>query len=155
MATSLLDLPRVEEADYIDDIDLDELGTTEIDGQKYGRVLAYTCSIFCHGDSPQSIEVTLGRKFSSFTATSAVLDTASGDHRLTVTLDGAESVVFDFAPGRPAEVDLDVTGHSRMRIDLYSPGEIVSPLQCGASTAGGVGCGTMPGAALADPLLLP
>lgn len=154
LATSLMDLPTVDQ-DTNRDIDLEQLGTTLIDGETYGRVLAYECSLFCNGESPQVVEVTLGGQFKRFTATAAVLDTSSGTYRVDVKA-GAHSVkTYSASPGAPASIDLDVTGVSRLRVELYAPGELKSPLQAGADSAVGDNGGGLPGLGLADPLLTP
>ncbi|WFE40830.1 hypothetical protein [Micromonospora sp. WMMD998] len=154
MATSLLDLPAVDE-DTSSSIDLDDPGTLEIDGTTYGRALVYQCSLYCDGPSPQVREVTLGRKFSRFTATAAVLDTSTGRHRIDITLDGHPPKTFAVAPGSPASINVSVAGVSRLRIQLYAPGKLKSPLQAGADAAGGNNGGGLPGIALGDPTLLP
>lgn len=154
MAASLLDLPTVAE-DTNDAADLDEEESTEVDGVMYARLLTYSCSLFCGGDSPQTREVALGRKFDSFEADFAVLDTATGRHRLDITLDGKRPKTYYAEPGEPAEIRVVVTGVSRMRIQFFSPGPLKSPLQAGADSAVGENGGGMPGSALADPLLLP
>jgi hypothetical protein len=154
MASSLLDLPSVSD-DTNSSIDLDDSGTIEIDGATYGRALIYECSLYCDGSSPQMREVTLGRKYARFTATAAVLDTSTGSYRIDVTLDGHPPKTFTTTPGKPARIDLSVAGISRMRIQMYAPGKLKSPLQAGVDAAGGGNGGGLPGIGLGDPLLLP
>jgi len=153
-ATSLLDLPVVAE-DTNDSIDLDALESTEVDGTTYGQLLAYQCSLYCDGGSPQVREVTLGRKFATFEATFAVLDTATGRHRLDITLDSRRPKSYFAEPGKPASVVVSVNDVSRMRLQLYSPGPLKSPLAAGADAAVGGNGGGLPGAALCDPIVLP
>ncbi|MGZ0153529.1 hypothetical protein ACXJJ3_41130 [Kribbella sp. WER1] len=153
-ATSLLALPRVAE-DTNDDIDLDDAGTTQIDGTTYGQALVYQCSDFCNGSSPQVREVTLGRKFKRFTATAVVLDSSNGSHRVDITLDGQAPRVYTVRPGHPEPIKLDVTGISRLRVQLYAPGPLKNPIQAGADSAAGRNGGGLPGVALGDPMLLP
>lgn len=154
MATSLLDLPAVQQ-DTNSTIDLDFSGTTEINGRSYGRVLTYKCSLYCDGTSPQVLEVTLGRKFSTFTATYAVLDVASGKYRLDITTDASAPQTFYAEPGLPAAINIDVNGVSRMRVQMYASGELLSPIEAGVEIAGGNSGGGLPGVGLADPTLLP
>jgi hypothetical protein len=42
-----------------------------------------------------------------------------------------------------------------MRIRLYAPGKLKSPLQAGVDVAGGNNGGGLPGIGLGDPILLP
>lgn len=154
MATSLLDLPQVGQAVNAR-IDLSEFDAMEINGESFGRVLAYTCSTYCDGESPQVIEVTLGRKYTYFTAKAAVLDTSNGDYRIDVMLDGASPLTFAASPGIEAEIKLVVSGVSRLKIAMFASDEIMNPLLCGANTAVGKSCGELPGVALGDPMLTP
>ena len=154
MATSLLDLPEVEQ-DSNDTTDLDIEGTIEINGKTYGRALVYECSLFCNGSSPQTRLVTLADRFSRLTADAAVLDTKDGDYRIDITLDSSAPVTYNVRPGKTTSIDLDVTGVSRMRIQMYAPGPLKNPLQAGADSAVGENGGGLPGVALGDPVLLP
>lgn len=154
MATSLMDLPIVE-SNTNSSIDLDAVGTIEIDGGTYGRALVYSCAYFCNGTSPQTQEVTLSRKFTLFTTTAAVLDTHSGEYRIDFTLDALPPRSFTTSPGNPTPIEIDVSDVSRMRIEMFSAGELKSPIQAGADTAIGENGGGLPGVALGDPLFLP
>ena len=154
MATSILDLPKVEE-DINTDIDLKPLDTTEINGTSYGRVLAHNCNLFCNGSSPQVLEVVLGGKYRTFTATAAVLDTSSGTYRIDVTMDSAPPVTFTTSPGKPTPMHLSVAGVSRLRIQMYSSGQLKSAVQAGADSAVGDNGGGLPGVGLGDPVVLP
>jgi len=154
MATSLLDLPAVE-VDTNRSIDLESASPIDIDGVSYGRALVYSCSLYCDGSSPQVREVTLGKRYTRFNATAAVLDTSSGRHRIDITLDGKPPQTFVTEPGKPIKINLDVTRVSRLRIELYAPGKLKSALQAGADAAVGENGGGLPGLGLADPLLLP
>lgn len=154
VATSLLNLPLVDYPVRAQ-IDLKTYGPVDIDGRTYDWVLVYECNTFCHGDSPQVVEATLGRKFTSFTATTAVLDTARGEYQIDVILDEAPAVTYVTSPGQPADIDLDVTDVSRLRLEMYSPAALIDPVQCGANTASGVGCGELPGLAVGDPMVIP
>lgn len=153
-ATSLLKLPAVNE-DTNDDIDLREEGTIDVDGATYGRALLYRCSLYCNGSSPQIREVTLGRRFQRFTTTAAVLDTSTGRHRIDITLDSQAPKTFTVSPGHSRKIALNVSGISRMRIELYAPGELKSPIQAGADSTVGRNGGGLPGVGLGDPMLLP
>lgn len=154
MATSLLDLPLVEQ-DSNHSIDLENLDTTSIDGTTYGRALAYSCSLFCNGRSPQVFEVVLGKNFKIFSATAAVLDTSSGTYRIDISLDQKPPAKFVTSPGKPTPIRIDVGGISRMRIQIYAPGPLKSPVQAGVDTTGGENGGGLPGIGLADPVLQP
>jgi hypothetical protein len=154
MATSLLDLPAVE-VDTNRSIDLEPASPIDIDGVSYGRALVYSCSLYCDGSSPQVREVTLGRRYTRFNATAAVLDTSSGRHRIDITLDGKSPRTFITEPGKSVKISLDVSRVSRMRIELYAPGELKNPLQAGADAAVGENGGGLPGVGLADPVLQP
>lgn len=154
MATSLLDLPAVE-VDTNRSIDLDAISPIDIDGVHYGRALVYSCSMYCDGSSPQVREVALGRRYTRFNAMAAVLDTSSGRHRIDITLDGKPPRTFVTEPGERVKISLDVSRVSRMRIELYAPGELKNPLQAGADAAVGENGGGLPGIGLADPVLLP
>ena len=154
MATSLLDLNYVEE-DTNRDIDLDEEDSISIGGSTYGRVLTYSCSLYCNGDSPQTRTFVLGGQYSTFTADLAVLDSAAGTYRVDITLDSSSPQTFTVEAGVPAKLSLPVGGVQRMRIQMYAPGELKSPVQAGADTTQGENGGGLPGIGLADPLLLP
>ncbi|MFF0234408.1 hypothetical protein [Micromonospora sp. NPDC005254] len=154
MATSLLDLPAVDE-DTNSSIDLDEPGTVEINGTTYGHALIYQCSLYCDGSSPQVREVTLGKKFSRFRTTAAVLDTSTGKYRIDITLDRHPPKTYTITPGNPASINISVAGISRLRIQLYAPGKLKSPLQAGVDVAGGNNGGGLSGIGLGDPILLP
>lgn len=154
MSTSILDLTAVEQ-DVNDSIDLSELETTQIDGASYGRVLAYECSLYCDGTSPQVLEVALGRQFSVFSAKAVVFDSSTGEYRVDVTRDSLKPETYEISPGNPALIGLDVTGISRLRIEMFGSGELKSPLQAGADSAVGDNGGGLPGVALGDPTVLP
>lgn len=153
-ATSLLKLTAVAE-DTNDDIDLKEEGTIDIDGRTYGRALVYRCSLFCNGSSPQTREVTLGRRYQRFVTTLAVLDTSTGRHRVDITLDTRLPKTYTVTPGHARKIILDVTGVSRMRIELYAPSPLKNPIQAGADSTVGRNGGGLPGVGLGDPMLLP
>lgn len=154
MATSLLDLPAVDQH-VTKSIDLEQLDTVLIDGTSYGQALAYSCSLFCNGTSPQILEVSLGRQFKKFTATAVVLDTSSGTYRIDITLDGQPPMSFATSPGSFTAIEVNVENVSRMRIQMYAAESLKGPLQAGSDTAAGENGGGLPGVALADPLLLP
>ncbi|WP_299169686.1 hypothetical protein [uncultured Arthrobacter sp.] len=153
-ATSILDLP-VTDQETNSLIDLEETDASSINGTAYARTLRYECNLYCNGSSPQVFEVTLGKKFSTFTTSLGVLDTKNGEHRIDISLDQGDPVIYTANPGPPTEITLDVKEVSRMTIRLYAPNELKSPLQAGVDSTIGENGGDLPGVALADPVVLP
>lgn len=151
----LSDLPQVDNSDGSNSsIDLRFEGLT-VNGNDYANSLTYRCSLFCNGTSPQTWEVSLGKKYSLFTARAAVADTAGGEKTTTkfeVDVDG-EAHSYTARVGRSVPIKLDVRGALRLRIRIFAPTDLKSPIQAGADAAAGKGS-QMPNAGLTTPQLL-
>ncbi|MFI7679386.1 NPCBM/NEW2 domain-containing protein [Actinophytocola sp. NPDC049390] len=149
--TLLSELTRVEGSN---DIDLDFTDVT-IQGDTYENSLHYHCSLYCNGDSPATFEVDLGGKYSMFTAFAGI--TASGADaptKIEIDVDGVLAKTYEVRVGQPAEVEVPVAGAQRLRISMYAPAPLPSPIQAGADAAGGVSH-VFPDVALGKPTLLP
>lgn len=151
----LSDLPPVDNSDGANSsIDLRFEGLT-VNGTDYANSLTYRCNLFCNGTSPQTWEVSLGRRYTQFVARAAVADTAGGEKTTTkieVDVDG-EAHFYTARVGKSVPIKLDVRGALRLRIRIFAPTDLKSPIQAGADAAAGKGS-QMPNAGLTTPQLL-
>ncbi|WP_328997930.1 NPCBM/NEW2 domain-containing protein [Kribbella sp. NBC_00709] len=151
----LSDLPQVDNSDGVNSsIDLRFEGLT-VNGDDFANSLTYRCSLYCNGSSPQTWEVSLGKKYRQFTALAAVADTAGGEKTTTkfeVDVDG-EAHSYTARVGKPAPIKLDVRGALRLRIRIFAPADLRSPIRAGADSTQGKGS-QMPNAGLTTPQLL-
>ena len=75
------------------------------------------------------LELDLGGHYQRFTTVAGVLDDAKDPFqvgRLRVLLDGTTRSEHDVAAGKPAMIDLDVTGARRLRLEMSRPGVAAS-----------------------------
>ncbi len=99
--------------------------TAWIDGVRYEDSI-----VLRSGPAPGFVEVDLGGRYQRFTTVAGVLDNAADRFqvgRFRVLLDGVPRSVHDVAVGKPATIDLDVTGALRLRLELSRPGAPASP----------------------------
>lgn len=145
-ATSLLDLTWARESTE-SSIDIDFRGPISIDGTTHEEALVFDCNIWCNGTSPQVYEVTLGRRFKTFTATAAVLDEYNGAHSFQVRLDQREPQSFTTSPGDAVPINLNVEGVTRLRVEFHR----TAAQEATIATHEGIYMGM----ALASPMVLP
>jgi hypothetical protein len=127
----------------------------DINGERYQNSLHYHCELYCDGPSPATYEVDLGRRFARFEAVAGVVDTAAGDAGATFEIDVDDKhYTFDAALGRSQPVNIDTKGALRLRIRMYAPATLKSPIQAGADVAGGKKS-LLPDSALGHPVLVP
>ncbi|HEX5401309.1 MAG TPA: SEFIR domain-containing protein [Pseudonocardiaceae bacterium] len=87
-------------------------------------------------DASGFVEVDLDRAYRRMTAMAGVLDDAAEPFqvgRFRVHLDGRLRFEDRAAVGRPATVDVDVTGVRRLRLEMYRENTTASPLHSGAA----------------------
>ncbi|SMD27370.1 NPCBM/NEW2 domain-containing protein [Kibdelosporangium aridum] len=146
----LADLPRVNGNN---DIDID-VTDVQINGLSYPNSLHYNCSLYCDGTSPATYGVVLGRKYTRLQATVGVVDSGPNNPvRFEIDLDGKVHT-YTAQLGKPADVNLDVTGALQAKVRIYAPAPLKSPLAAGVDAAGGKSS-VLPNAALGHPVLLP
>lgn len=136
------------------DIDLD-FQNLFVNGDTYVNSPPYRCDLFCNRSSLQTYEVSLGKKYRQFTVLAGVADTAGGEKtttRFEVDVDG-EAHSYAASVGKPARIKLDVRGALRLRIRIFAPNDLKSPVQSGADAAAGKGS-QLPNAGLGTPRLL-
>ncbi|MET8998208.1 SEFIR domain-containing protein [Amycolatopsis sp. Hca4] len=105
-----------------------------IDGVRYEQ------SIVLRPTSPPApgpgyVELDLGGNYRRFTTVAGVLDDAADPFqvgRVRVVLDGTPRSEHDVSAGKPAVIDLDVTGARVLRVEMSRPGTPASPLRSGA-----------------------
>jgi hypothetical protein len=129
-------------------------GAASIEGRDYDR------SIVLRPASPAAtgagfVELDLGGHYRRFTTLAGVLDDATDPFqvgRVRVVLDGTPRSEHDVAAGKPAVIDLDVTGARLLRLELSRPGAPASPFGSAAVVVSRRG-GRPPELALGDPTM--
>ncbi|HET6705297.1 SEFIR domain-containing protein [Amycolatopsis sp.] len=129
-------------------------GAADIDGVHYEQ------SIVLRPGSPPAtgpgfVELDLGGSYRRFTTVAGVLDDAADPFqvgRVRVVLDGTPRSEHDVAAGKPAAIDLDVTGARLLRLELSRPGAPASPLGSAAVVVTRRG-GRPPELGLGDPTM--
>jgi hypothetical protein len=84
--------------------------------------------------------VDLGGAYQRLTSVVGVLDDAAEVFQVghfRVCVDGEPQPESKAALGKPATVDVDVTGALRLRLEMYRPGTTASPLLSGRPATGG------------------
>jgi hypothetical protein len=79
---------------------------------------------------PGFLELDLGGHYQRFTTVAGVLDNARDRFqvgRVRVVLDGTPRSEHDVSPGKPAKIDLDVSGARVLRLEMSRPGASASP----------------------------
>jgi hypothetical protein len=154
MTTSFLSEFTEVDSDTNDHIDL-KFDSVEINGTYYGDSLIYSCKMYCNGSAPQTYEVSLGRKYSKFKAMAGIMDSSSGPTKIEIESDGHFLQRIITETGKPKQVNVNVKNLLHLKIKLYAPQRLKSPLEAGADAAGGNNGGELPGVALGDPRLIP
>jgi hypothetical protein len=96
-----------------------------IDGVRYEDSI-----VLRSGTAPGFVEVDLGGRYQRFSTTAGVLDDAADPFqvgRFRVLLDGKPRSEHEVAIGKPAAIDLDVTGALKLRLEMSRPGVSASP----------------------------
>ncbi|MBE8517782.1 TIR domain-containing protein [Amycolatopsis sp. H6(2020)] len=125
-----------------------------IDGRQYEQ------SIVLRPASPSAtgpgfVELELGGHYRRFTTVAGVLDDAADPFqvgRVRVVLDGTPRSEHDVAAGKPAAIDLDVTGARLLRLEMSRPGAPASPFGSAAVVVSRR-AGRPPELALGDPTM--
>lgn len=149
--TLLQELPKASSSGSSIDLRFRDV---DINGTHYENSLYYHCELYCDGPSPQTYEVDLGRRFARFEAVAGAVDTAAAGVAAKVEIDvDGKLYKFEAALGRPQPVTVDVQGALRLRIRMYAPATLKSPIQAGADAAGGR-TSVLPDTALGHPVLV-
>lgn len=109
------------------------LGSAKIDNHHYGDSIVLRPSLFT-ADARGFIEFDLGREYRRLTSVVGVLDDAAEADQagyFRVHLDGDAQPEVRATLGKPGSVDLDVTGVLRLRLEMYRPDTIHSPIMSG------------------------
>jgi hypothetical protein len=130
-------------------------GSASIDGVEYEN------SIVLRPTTPAAtgsgfVELDLDGHYQRFTTVAGVLDDARDPFqvgRILVMLDGKRRSEHDVAAGKPATIDLDVTGTRLLRLEMSRPGVPASPLRSNAVFVTRRG-GRPPELALGDPTVI-
>ncbi|WIX99560.1 TIR domain-containing protein [Amycolatopsis mongoliensis] len=96
-----------------------------IDGVRYEDSIVLRSSA-----APGYVEVDLGGRYQRFSTVAGVLDDAADPFqvgRFRVLLDGRPRSEHEVAFGKPAAIDLDVTGALKLRLEMSRPGVAASP----------------------------
>ncbi|MGW3958848.1 SEFIR domain-containing protein [Amycolatopsis sp. NPDC005003] len=105
-----------------------------IDGRSYERsIVLRPASPSVTG--PGFVELELGGSYRRFTTVAGVPDDAVDAFqvgRVRVVLDGTPRSEHDVSAGKPAVIDLDVTGARVLRLEMSRPGAPASPLRSAA-----------------------
>jgi len=125
-----------------------------IDGRDYEQ------SIVLRPSSPSAtgpgfVELDLGGNYRRFTTVAGVLDDAADPFqvgRVRVVLDGTPRSEHDVSAGKPAAIDLDVTGARLLRLEMTRPGVAASPFGSAAVVVTRRG-GRPPELGLGDPMM--
>jgi hypothetical protein len=129
-------------------------GTASIDGVPYeNSIVLRPTSAAATG--PGFVELDLDGGYQRFTTVAGVLDDATDPFqvgRVRVVLDGRPRAEHDVAAGKPARIDLDVTGARRLRLEMSRPGAPASPFGSAAVVVTRRG-GRPPELALGDPTM--
>jgi hypothetical protein len=113
--------------------------SARIDGVLYADSIVLRPNLFT-SDARGFVEVDLGRSYRRLTAVVGVLDDATEAFQVghfRVYLDGSPRQESEAALGKPATIEVDVTGTLRLRLEMHRPGTVASPLMAGALLAGG------------------
>jgi hypothetical protein len=108
-----------------------------IDGVQYDDSIVLRPATFT-AEARGFIEVDLAGAYQWMTSVAGVLDDAAESFqvgRFQVCLDGNPQSENRAAHGKPARVKVDVTGARRLRLEMYRPGTMASPLLSGESAA--------------------
>ncbi|MGW4056685.1 SEFIR domain-containing protein [Amycolatopsis sp. NPDC004747] len=103
---------------------------------------------------PGFVELELGGHYQRFTTVAGVLDDATDPFqvgRIRVVLDGVPRSEHDVSAGKPAKIDLDVSGARLLRLELSRPGASASPF--GSAAVVVTRRGRPPELALGDPVV--
>ncbi|WP_439380075.1 SEFIR domain-containing protein [Amycolatopsis lexingtonensis] len=129
-------------------------GPASIGGTRYEE------SIVLRPTSPTAtgtgfVELELGGNYQRFSTVAGVPDDAADEFqvgRVRVVLDGTPRSQHDVAAGKPATIDLDVTGARLLRVEMSRPGATASPFGSSAVVVSRRG-GRPPELALGDPTM--
>jgi hypothetical protein len=132
-------------------------GSAVIDGFRYedSIVLRPTGPTARSAGSGGFVEMDLGGHYQRLTAVVGVLDDAADPFQVghfQVLLDGAPQGEHQVALGKPAAIDLDVTGALRLRLEMSRPGVSASPFG-GAAVGVRPRAGRPPELAWGDPTM--
>ncbi|MEU5258893.1 SEFIR domain-containing protein [Amycolatopsis sp. NPDC021455] len=126
-------------------------GPASIDAMQYQNSIVLRLSTPT-GTGVGFVELDLGGHYERFTSVAGVLDDARDPFqvgRFRVLLDGAPRAEHDVSAGKPATIDLDVTGGRRLRLEMSRPGVTASPF--GSAAVVVTRRGQPPELALGDP----
>jgi hypothetical protein len=104
-------------------------GAAVIDGFRYEKSIVLRPSPRA-SRTPGYVEVDLGGHYQRLTAVVGVLDDAADPFQVghfQVFLDGEPRTEHKVALGKPAAIDLDITGALRLRLEMSRPGTTASP----------------------------
>lgn len=104
-------------------------GPASIDGSRYEHSILLRPTTPTAG-GPGFVELDLGGRYRRFTTVAGVLDDARDPFqvgRFRVVLDGTPRSEHEVAAGKPATIDLDVTGARVLRLEMSRPGVPASP----------------------------
>jgi hypothetical protein len=128
--------------------------TALIDGIRYDNSIVLRPTKRPTGSSGY-VEMDLGGHYQRLTAVVGVLDDAVDPFQVghfQVFLDGAPQPAHQVARGKPATIDLDVTGAQRLRLEMSRPGVTASPFG-GAAVSVRPRAGRPPELAWGDPTM--
>ncbi|MEV4053158.1 SEFIR domain-containing protein [Amycolatopsis sp. NPDC049688] len=128
-------------------------GDAWIDGLHYGS------SIVLRPGTPSArgpgfVELDLGGHYQRFSTVAGVLDDARDPFqvgRVRVVLDGTPRCEHDVSAGKPAKIDVDVSGARVLRLEMSRPGAAASPF--GSAAVVVTRPGRPPELALGDPIV--
>jgi hypothetical protein len=126
-------------------------GTAWIDGLHYENSIVLRPST-PSATGPGFIELDLGGHYQRFTTVAGVLDDARDPFQVghfRVVLDGTPRSEHEVAAGKPAKIDLDVTGGRLLRLEMSRPAGTASPF--GSAAVIVTRRGRPPELALGDP----
>lgn len=133
--------------------DIDTRESVELRGKKYSHAITYECVYFCNA-SIGVVEYNLGTHYAKFKTVIGVDDNASSGEQegiFSVYLDGVLAGRRTATLGNPEEIELDVSGKVRLRLEA-TIGDIPGPLRQGVDAAGGKD-NALPDLAWGDPTL--
>jgi len=114
-------------------------GGARIDGTHHGDSVVLRPSLFS-ADAKGYVEFDLGKRYRRLTSVVGVLDDASEADQVgyfRVYLDRSPGPEVEATLGKPGSVDVDVSGVLRLRLELYRPDTVASPMMAGSFMAGG------------------
>lgn len=126
-------------------------GAAWIDGSHYENSIVLRPNTPA-ATGPGFVELDLGGHYRRFTTVAGVLDDARDPFqvgRLRVVLDGTPRSEHDVAAGKPAKIDLDVSGARLLRLEMSRPAGTASPF--GSAAVIVTRRGRPPELALGDP----